>query len=250
MSTPTPVDFIPVLLPDGSLPAESQAFVSQQVQQEAGQFVTDAQAAQAAAEAARDAALAAVPHIIVGAGRPDIAGTLDPDTAARVAAAPSGAVFRSTDAPQGAWEWMKRGSAWTLTVADSGWRNVASDWLSNSFTLASIAGRAQMRLLNGEVFIEGRVAPAESILGTSRALSVLLMSLPVDWGLSSAQSYGTIDGVVRVPGLQSGVLVGDPARDIRVRELTGTWAASDTVSFIGKWPLSGALPASLPGTPA
>lgn len=125
MSTPTPVDFIPVLLPDGSLPEEAQAFVSAQVQQEAGQFVTDAQAAQAAAEAARDAALAAVPHIIVGAGRPDIAGTLAPDVASRVQNAPSGTVFRSTDGPQGAWEWRKKGSAWSIIDGDTALRDIS-----------------------------------------------------------------------------------------------------------------------------
>ena len=52
---------------------------------------------------------------IVGAGRPDIPGTMIGSVASEVAAAPSGTTFVSTDGPQGAWQWQKRGTAWTVT---------------------------------------------------------------------------------------------------------------------------------------
>ena len=59
-------------------------------------------------------------NVIVGAGRPDIAGTMDAGTQAKVASATSGTEFRSTDGPQGAWVWMKQGSKWVVTQGDTG----------------------------------------------------------------------------------------------------------------------------------
>src|SRR5690606_6714399 len=52
---------------------------------------------------------------IVGAGRPDVPGSMIGSVASAVAAAPSGATFVSTDGPQGAWQWQKRGTTWTVT---------------------------------------------------------------------------------------------------------------------------------------
>ena len=57
---------------------------------------------------------------IVGAGRPDVAGTMSTEVAALVAAATSGAKFRSTNGPQGAWEWQKRGTTWVCVEGDTG----------------------------------------------------------------------------------------------------------------------------------
>ena len=54
------------------------------------------------------------------AGRPDVVGTLDPAALAWRNAAPSGATFYSTDGPQGAWVWRKRGTVWTCVEGDTG----------------------------------------------------------------------------------------------------------------------------------
>lgn len=54
------------------------------------------------------------------AGRPDIPGTLDAAALAWRNAAPSGATFYSTDGPQGAWVWRKRGTVWTCVEGDTG----------------------------------------------------------------------------------------------------------------------------------
>ena len=65
-------------------------------------------------------------NVIVGAGRPDVAGTMDTNTQAKVASATSGTEFRSTDGPQGAWVWMKQGSSWVVTSGDTGTRDITS----------------------------------------------------------------------------------------------------------------------------
>lgn len=73
---------------------------------------------------------------IVGAGRPDIPATMTTEVAALVAAATSGAKFRSTDGPQGAWEWQKRGTTWVVTDGDTGYLDitplVVSGWSAPS----------------------------------------------------------------------------------------------------------------------
>lgn len=62
---------------------------------------------------------------IVGAGRPDVAGSMSSDIAARVAAAPVGCEFRSTDgAGVGAWAWQKTPTGWVITMGDTGWRKL------------------------------------------------------------------------------------------------------------------------------
>lgn len=73
--------------------------------------------AAATAEAARDVTLAA---LILGAGRPDIPGTLSAGIATQVAAATTGAEFRSTNGPQGAWVWMKRATGWVCVDGNTG----------------------------------------------------------------------------------------------------------------------------------
>ena len=58
---------------------------------------------------------------IVGVGRPDVSGSMSSAIAARVAAAPVGSEFISTDGPQGAWRWQKTTAGWTVTLGDTGW---------------------------------------------------------------------------------------------------------------------------------
>lgn len=81
-----------------------------------------ATAARDVAVAARDATLAAV--VITGAGRPDVSASMTAEVRALVAAATSGAEFRSLDGPQGAWVWRKRGTTWECVEGDTGWLRV------------------------------------------------------------------------------------------------------------------------------
>ena len=64
---------------------------------------------------------------LVGAGRPDTPATLSTSNQAAVANAPVGATFTSTDgAGTGAWAWVKTPAGWTVTYADTGWRDITS----------------------------------------------------------------------------------------------------------------------------
>lgn len=63
--------------------------------------------------------------LIYGAGRPDVPSSMSTETRASVNAAPNGAEFISTDGPQGAWKWQKQGTAWEVTVGDTGWRAIS-----------------------------------------------------------------------------------------------------------------------------
>ena len=56
-----------------------------------------------------------------GIGRPDVSASMDAAGQAWVAAATSGAEFRSLDGPQGAWVWRKRGATWVCVEGDTGW---------------------------------------------------------------------------------------------------------------------------------
>ena len=61
---------------------------------------------------------------IVGVGRPDVSGSMSSAIAARVASAPVGSEFISTDGPQGAWRWQKTTAGWVVTLGDTGWRDI------------------------------------------------------------------------------------------------------------------------------
>lgn len=91
---------------------------------------------------------------IVGAGRPDIAGTMTTEVAALVTAATSGAKFRSTDGPQGAWEWTKRGSTWVCVDGDTGWIDLSSlvmdGWASGTVPI-------QIRRIGPTAYLTGLV---------------------------------------------------------------------------------------------
>lgn len=68
----------------------------------------------------RGATGSAAPWMRLAAGRPDTPGTLDPDTLAWRNAAPSGSTFYSSDGPQGAWVWRKRGALWVCVEGNTG----------------------------------------------------------------------------------------------------------------------------------
>ena len=80
-----------------------------------------------------------------GQGRPDVSGSLDSAGTAWVGAASAGAVFHSTDAPQGAQQWTKTSAGWVVTVGDTGWRLVDSQASAESLTIDVYLRREGMR---------------------------------------------------------------------------------------------------------
>lgn len=141
--------------------------VSSEVTTQVTPLVTVATTARDEAVSARDATLAAV--VITGVGRPDIPATLTtPGTAALVADATSGAVFRSLDGPQGAWEWRKRGATWVCEVGNTGGVNIAPAIVAAGGTVSS----ARIQRVNSQLIIDVTVltiAPST------------ILALPVGW---------------------------------------------------------------------
>lgn len=120
---------------DGTLPAKAEAQVQNLIDQRAA--------------------------TVVAAGRPDIASTT-PYTQSQLNAIPSGTVYRSTDGPQGAWEWTKRGSSWVCTSGDTGARDVRP-LLTNS-----TAARFRLHRVDGMVQVNYQtVVPDEGYAGGS-----------------------------------------------------------------------------------
>lgn len=77
-------------------------------------------------------------QLIVGAGRPDIPESITTVLRDRVAAAPIGSTFSSTDgASVGAWQWQKLPSGWKVTFGDTGWREIGP--LLTSSIVTSVA---------------------------------------------------------------------------------------------------------------
>lgn len=168
-----------------------------------------------------------VAHTIVGAGRPDIPATLTPDIATRVAAAPSGTVFRSTDGPQGAWEWRKRGSTWVCEAGDTGWRNVTTLLLNG--WVATGSGAVHIRRHAGTV-VE---AMARTISG-SDATSATFATLPA--GFRSGANGRTL-----AVGSSGTAVTWDGNMQL-------TTTASASMNAVAS--TSDPWPTTLPGTPA
>lgn len=78
------------------------------------------------------------------AGRPDIPGTLDAAALAWRNAALSGSTFYSTDGPQGAWVWRKRGASWVCVEGDTGWVKLTADTI--------VSAGVYVRRIGGMVF--------------------------------------------------------------------------------------------------
>lgn len=248
MSTPT----FRGLLPDGSLPAASKALVDAQVdmrvQEQAGPYVTAAESARDQAIAARDATLAA--STIVGAGRPDIPDTMTPEVADLVAAATSGAFFRSTDGPQGAWEWQKRGTAWVVVSGDTGWRNVVAS-LTDLDTTAPVssASYASLRRVGNSCTLAVRRPVSAAKVGTPRANTLLLFTTPtgfapdIAYGARGAGKLGTALAAIET-------LTASARIELMAHGSVGTIAADELVIGRAAWETAHNWPTSLPGTPA
>ena len=114
---------------------------------QASSSATNAATSATGAETARDTAQALAAITIVGAGRPDIPATLTGPIATAVAAAGVATKFRSTDGPQGAWVWMRRGAGWVCIEGETEWRNVSSSALRTTSAVMILIRRSG-RMIN------------------------------------------------------------------------------------------------------
>jgi hypothetical protein len=97
---------------------------------------------------------------IVAAGRPDISATMDAATQAAVNAAATGAMFRSTDGPQGAWVWAKRPTGWVVTDGDTGWIGLAHSSLSKPVQIARVGNNLHVSIANASNTASGTISMA------------------------------------------------------------------------------------------
>lgn len=185
------------------------------------------------AVAARDATLAA--STIVGAGRPDIPATMTSDVAALVNAATSGAVFRSTDGPQGAWEWRKRGTTWRLVDGDTGWRNITA-LVPGGVT----SGTATLRREGNRVWLDFNDLTPASTSGTFWS-----------WALIPAGFQADINYRYAPLSLVSSTDAAGPAR-LSAGSYLVVYRYNNGTRIKGliSWPTNQSYPATLPGTPA
>lgn len=188
---------------------------------------------------------------IIGAGRPDITGTLAPDIATRVAAAPSGAVFRSTDGPQGAWEWMKRGTTWVVTQGETGTANITPS--EDHWTVDTAAGRFTFRRFGRVVNFNARIASVGTTPANTRTpLGVIPAGFRPPTFAGSNLLPGSIYGLNGAIYSEAGSLVVSHTdwviEAIFSSQISTTIGVGDDVLISGTWPTTNAWPTTIPGT--
>lgn len=213
------------------------------------EFVAWAAAAESTASSAKATADSAAAREYWGQGRPDVAGSLDSAGTAWVAAATAGAVFRSTDGPQGAWTWRKRASSgWDIVDADTGWiaaaANRGTDWAD-----APSSPTFRFRRRGLAVQFEARVAVAAGspLIGTARNNgSVLAATLPAGFGPAQNGPVGV--ATLGASGNLGMGCLSTHASSSAIRLLfpgTGNWTAGDQVQVKGEWDTNAAYPVTI-----
>ncbi len=117
------------------------------------------------------------------AGRPDVVGTLDAAALAWRNAAPSGAAFYSTDGPQGAWVWRKRGATWVCVEGDTGRLDVVGrliSWAQHQTRPIILQRTGALVTLHGVV-----VTPASGV-SVNRSH---ILSIPIGFRTSTSTTY-------------------------------------------------------------
>ena len=147
------------------------------------------------------------------AGRPDVVGTLDAAALAWRNAAPSGSTFYSTNGPQGAWVWRKRGTSWVCVEGATG----VIDWIvwtaAETPTLPAgmlrIAGKdgylRRWRTASTIGLIFQRIttdAPSQVISGDTTWLPAprTYYTQPFHYGANSFAAFTIAPTYVRLPG--------------------------------------------------
>lgn len=187
------------------------------------------------------------------AGRPDVVGTLDPAALAWRNAAPSGSTFYSTDGPQGAWVWRKRGASWVCVEGDTGWRDVTASLVDGTRwnNVKGVLNYARVRREGVTVFLQ--VYIARTAAGLSRAMAVegIIFTLPS--GFESA-GFDTKGDTAIVTGgvmyLASSASTSKAVVGSTPNTTTGTWVVGDLVRISGAFATHDVWPATLPGIPA
>lgn len=174
------------------------------------------------------------PMLLVGPGRPDVPGSMPPETAASVAAASSGAEFISTDGSQGAWRWQKLGTTWTVTVGDTGWRDITA-------TAAVQLGGTNPRLAIVRVGTQVTIV-ASGITGSNGGVHPAVSGFRAHPVMGNANTAVMVNNSDEVAGQLK----------ISLGSRFPYWASSGSKIGYGafSWPTSDAWPATLPGTPA
>lgn len=190
-----------------------------------------------AALAARDATLAAV--VITGVGRPDVESTLSAGNRQLVAAAQWGAVFRSLDGPQGAWQWRKRGTTWVCEVGSTGLRNI--DDLLDASKL--VEGRATVEREGPRVRVQIRATFADNQAGSVLVLPTGVRKRAGDY----LAAVGVNPSDLR-PDTTAWVYMAN-ASPLSTIYLRGTNAGKNLV-FVLEYLTDNPWPTTLPGTPA
>lgn len=183
---------------------------------------------------------------VVAAGRPDIPATT-PYSSAQLNAMPSGTVYRSTDGPQGTWEWQKRGTAWVVTSGDTGWRVMPPPT-----GFEAIADRFRIRRTGSEIRLVFRIAPSAELVGQSRPAAdpVLFDLLPYGFRFSPSETY-IMHGQSFIGDVPNGTISGaTSANRLVVAGLSGTWAAGDVFNGATTWTTDQVWPTTLPGSPS
>ena len=141
------------------------------------------------------------------AGRPDISGTLNAAALAWRNAAPSGSTFYSTDGPQGAWVWRKRGASWVCVEGDTGWITLSPNWPTAYIDLTDGSRLLNIRRVNFlvEVVVKFKLleAHATAYTGTFFPLGTIPLgfrhtnteqaAIRFDW-LTTRYIFGPIPG--------------------------------------------------------
>ena len=134
---------------------------------------------------------------IIGAGRPDVASSMDANTQELVAAAPVGTSFNSTDgASVGAWTWRKRPSGWDVTDGDTGWRNITGsvEWVG-----VDAAGTFNLRRVNNLIHVRWAGVTVAKATSGFNTVTVCRWSFP---------GFEIMDGTSGYPFHLSGVAAG------------------------------------------
>lgn len=166
-------------------------------------------------------------YILVGPGRPDL-----PSSTGGVVTGsePSGAVYRSTDGGGvGAWEWMKRGTTWVVSIGDTGVRRDSSVFAGSDGSPSS-GGWLDYRRVGSTVYLW---IHSMSTTATPR------VTMP-----NGFRTNGIVQGVGKTWGGQVHLAgIGHPFSFVN---FSGPITA---LYFAGSWVTSDPWPTTLPGTP-
>ena len=187
------------------------------------------------------------------AGRPDVVGTLDAAALAWRAAAPSGATFYSTDGPQGAWVWRKRGTSWVCVEGDTGWRKLVTWDAAGAITYGTLPAGIEPAGYAGGIEVRRTVDRVDVVIRCARLTAASSGNIATGFLLYDALNFMPIASadVTRnfvVRANSSGVLT--------VAQGAAGWASTNLGSLgafaiaVASFPARPAWPTTLPGATA